>query len=222
MTKSDSQGLAALEVLEKFIAARTLAERLPMMETRTPEAELAASCLAAPLPAARGILIGNQVVNPSENTLDIYLSVDFEAGEDQTVPQTILVKIRENAAPKVMADPFLDLFGGRLAAYANKPTKENGTFRVVAWAVASCTNPRVNDPKNKLTLDLLPREDAIEIAQGYFNRQSKIGKMLAEGTHNLTFGKANPSTVTLRWNTEENPEQPYLEAVDLKTMTWDP
>ena len=43
-------GMAAMEVLEKFLAAKTLAERLPMMETQTPEAELANSCLAGPLP----------------------------------------------------------------------------------------------------------------------------------------------------------------------------
>jgi hypothetical protein len=42
--------MAAMEVLEKFLAAKTLAERLPMMETQTPEAELANSCLAGPLP----------------------------------------------------------------------------------------------------------------------------------------------------------------------------
>jgi hypothetical protein len=220
--KPDARGIAALEILEKFIAARTLAERLPLMETRTPEPELAASCLAAPLPAARGILMDTQEANPSENVLDVYFSVDFEAGEDQTAPQTILVKIRENTPPKVMADPFLDMFGGRLATYAKTPSKENGTFQVVAWAVASCTNPRVHDRENKLTLDLLPREDAIEITQAYFRRDSKIGNMLAAGTQNLTFGKAKPSTVTLRWNIEENPEQPYLEAVDLKTMDWNP
>src|SRR5690606_35864383 len=64
-----SPGTAAREVLEKFLHAKTLAERLPLIETRTPEAELAKSCLAAPLPAA-GFLIGAVENNPVEGVVD--------------------------------------------------------------------------------------------------------------------------------------------------------
>jgi hypothetical protein len=34
--------------------------------------------------------------------------------------------------------------------------------------------------------------------------------------------KAKPCTVVLRWNAGDQPEYPYLEAVDLKTMDWNP
>lgn len=35
--------MAVIEVLEKFLAVKTLAERLPMIKTRTPETKLAKS-----------------------------------------------------------------------------------------------------------------------------------------------------------------------------------
>jgi hypothetical protein len=38
----------------------------------------------------------------------------------------------------------------------------------------------------------------------------------------LAGGKAKLCTVVLRWNTEDQPEYPYLEAVDIKTMDWNP
>jgi hypothetical protein len=38
----------------------------------------------------------------------------------------------------------------------------------------------------------------------------------------LAGGKAKLCTVVLRWNTEDQPAYPYLEAVDLKTMDWNP
>jgi hypothetical protein len=215
-------GIAALEVLEKFLAAPTLAERRPMMETQTPESELAISCLAAPLPAVRGILIDAQEANLVENVLDIYYHVDFDAGNNSIKPQTILVRIRGTAEPKVVADPFLDMFGGRLAAYAKTPTENAGTFQVIVWAVASCNDERVLNREKKLTLKLLPRDNAKEIAQAYFGRQSRIGMMLEDGNYSLSYGKAKACTVVLRWNTEENPEYPYLEAIDLKTMDWNP
>lgn len=211
-------GIVALEVLEKFIAAKTLADRQPMMETQTPESELATSCLAAPLPAVRGILIDAQEANLVENVLDIYYNVDFDAGNNQINPQTILVRIRGTAEPKVVADPFLDMFGGRLAAYAKTPNENAGTFQVIVWAVASCTDERVRNREKKLTLKLLPRDNAKEIAQAYFGRQSRIGMMLEDGNYSLSYGKAKACTVVLRWNTEDNPEYPYLEAIDLKTM----
>jgi hypothetical protein len=93
---------------------------------------------------------------------------------------------------------------------------------LIIWAVASCNDPQVRNRENKLTLKLLPRDNAKAIAQAYFGRQSKIGRMLGDGPYSLSYGKAKPCTVVLRWNTEDHPEYPYLEAIHLKTMDWNP
>jgi hypothetical protein len=215
-------GMEALEVLEKFLNAKSLAERLPMIETKTPEAELSASCLARPLPPAPKMLLEFQESNPMEEVVDFYYSVDFADPDRRDNQQTILVRTRGRAEPKVVVDPFLDLFGGRLAAYASKPTDKAGVFQVIASPLASCTDPKVPNHDKKLTLKLLARETAKEIAQAYFGKLSKIGEMLEDGTYSLSYGKAKTCTVMLRWNTEDDPKYPYLEAIAIKAMDWNP
>lgn len=215
-------GMLAMAVLEKFLAAKTLAERLPMIETQTPETELAKSCLAAPLPATSRIEIDAQESNAVEQVVDFYHNVDFDADDKPINPQTILVRTRGTGGPKIVVDPFLDTFGGRLAAYAKTPSDKAGVFQVTISPVASCNDERVPNREKKLTLKLLPRDNTKEIARAYFGRQSKIGRMLEDGTYSLSYGKAKACTVMLRWNVEDKPDMPYLEAIDLKTLDWNP
>ncbi len=215
-------GIEALEVLEKFLNAKTLEERLPIIESQTPESELAHSILAGPLSPTRSVLIDAQEANAIEQVLDIYYNVDFETDGPDPNPQTLLLRIRGSSEPKVVVDPFLDLYGGRLADYANSPTEKAGTFQVIISAVASCNNVDVPNREKKLTLKLLARDNTKEIAEAYFGRQSRIGRMLEDGTYSLGYGRAKACTVLLRWNLEDNPEKPYLEALDLKTLDWNP
>lgn len=218
----ETPGKSANDVLEKFLAAKSLPERLSLIETKTPEAELVKSCLAGPLPSPSNLLIEAQESNPVEQVTDIYYNVDFAAGNNLTNNQTILVRTRGSGKPKIVADPFLDSFGGRLAAFTKTPSDKSGTFQVIISAVASCNDERVPNREKKLTLKLLPRDNTKEIARAYFGRQSKIGTMLEDGTYSLSYGKAKACTVVLRWNTEDNPQTPYLEAMDLKTLDWNP
>jgi hypothetical protein len=216
-----SPGMAALEILEKFLTASSLAERLPIMETKTPEAELVTSILSKPLPPAPKMLLEYQESNTVEGVVDFYYNVDFETDKGPNL-QTILVRTRGGGDPKVVADPFLDLFGGRLAAYAAKPTEKAGEFQVIVSAVASCMDPKIPNREKKLTLKLLPRDNTKEIALAYFGKMSKIHEMLEDGTYSLSYGKAKSCTVMLRWNTEDNAEYPYLEAIALKALDWNP
>ncbi len=215
-------GMAAMEVLEKFLAAKTLAERLPWIESLTPEAELANSCLNGPLPTTSKIEIDAQETNSVEQVVDFYHNVDFVVDGKPVNPQTLLVRIRGSAPPKVVVDPFLDTFGGRLAAYAKAPTDKAGIFQVTVSAVASCNDENVPNREKKLTLKLLSRDNTKEIARAYFGRQSKISEMLEDGTFSLSYGKAKACTVMLRWNAEDNPAMPYLEALTIKTLDWNP
>jgi hypothetical protein len=215
-------GMAAMAVLEKFLNAKTLAERLPHMETQTPEVELAQSCLSGPLPMTSKIEIDAQETNAVEQVIDFYHNVDFVVEGQPVNPQTILVRSRGKGDPKVVVDPFLDTFGGRLAAYAKTPSDKAGLFQVTVSAVASCNEEHVPNREKKLTLKLLSRDNTKEIARAYFGRQSKIAEMLENGTYSLSYGKAKACTVMLRWNTEDNPAMPYLEALTLKTLDWNP
>jgi hypothetical protein len=217
----DSQK-AAQDVLEKFLTAKSLPERLPLIETKTTEPELVKSCLSGALPASSNIVPEFRETNAVEQVIDFYYSVDFDAGSNRLSPYTILVRKRGNSDPKIVTDPFLDSFGGRLGTYAKTPSEKAGIFQVIIYAVASCNDENVPNREKKLTLKMLPKEDSKEIARAYFGRQSRIGRMLEDGTYSISFGKARPCTVMLRWNTEDRPETPYLEAIDLKTLDWNP
>ena len=213
---------AAQEALEKFLTAKSLPDRLPLLETKTTEPELAKTCLSGSLPASSNIVPEFRETNVVEQVIDYYFSVDFDAGANRVAPNTILVRKRGNEDPKIVADPFLDSYGGRLAAYAKTPSEKAGIFQVIIYAVASCNDENVPNREKKLTLKLLPKEDTKELARAYFGRQSRIGRMLEDGTYSISFGKARACTVMLRWNTEDRPDTPYLEAIDLKTLDWNP
>lgn len=220
--ESKSPGMEALGVLEKFLTAKSLEERLDQIETKTPPGELAMSCLAGPLPPAPKMLLEIQESNPVEEVVDFYYSVDFETKDHRTNPQTILVRTRGRSGPKVVVDPFLDLFGGRLAAYASGPKDKAGVFQVIASALATCTDAAMPNRDKKLTLKLLAKDNTKAIAEAHFGKMSKIGEMLEDGTYSLSYAKATPCTLMLRWNTEDDVNHPYLEAIAIKTLDWNP
>ena len=213
---------AATKVLEKFLTAQTLAERLPLVVTQTPEPILMKSCLAGTLPGAKEIYIEAIENNAAERVVNFYHHVTFETGKSGKKSQTILVQQRGDAVPMVMVDPFLDSYGGRLAEYAGTPCDQPGTFQVSILPLATCSEESVPNREEKLTLKLLPQDDAKEIALAFFSKQSKIARTLEDGTYSLSYGKAKACTVMLRWNTKERPGSPYLEAVALKTLDWNP
>ena len=217
-----SPGMEALGILEKFVAAKSLSERLPLIETKSPENELAATCLAGPLPPAPKMLLEFQESTAVEGVVDFYYNVDFEMEDGKPNPQTILVRTRGGVGPRVVVDPFLDLFGGRLAAYAAKPSEKAADFQVIVSAVATCMDPKIPNREKKMTLKLLARDNTKEIALAYFGKMSKIHEMLEDGTYSLKYGEAKSCTVMLRWNTEDNAEYPYLEAIALKALDWNP
>jgi hypothetical protein len=193
---------------------------LPIIETRNIGVELASSCLASPLPAVRKMVPELRETNPVERVVDCYFTIEFEAADRPSQAQTILVRTRGTNPPLVVVDPFLDTYGGRLAAYAATPTDKSGVFQVVVYAVASCTDPSIPNREKKLTLKLLSSDNTQEIARAYFGRQSKISEMLEDGNYSLNYGNAKACTVMLRWNTEDNPDQPYLEAIAIKSLDW--
>ncbi len=220
--ESISPSQIAREVLDKFLAAKNLAERLPLMETKLTEADLAKTCLAGILPSASNIGVEANKSNRLEQVVDLYHSITFDTGNPNTAAQTILVRKRGTSEPKVVIDPFLDSFGGRLAAYASKPTEKPGLFQVTISPLFACYEEHVPNREKKYTLKLLPQENSKEIALAYFSKQSKIAQMLEDGTQELRWARAQTCTVLLRWNTEEKAGSPFLEAIDLKSLDWNP
>jgi hypothetical protein len=208
-------------VLEKFLAARDLAGRMPLMETGATEEHLADTCLAKPLPAVSRMVPQIRETDAGGTRVDHFYTVEFQTGGTSARKQTILVRTRGDAPPKVVVDAFLDTYGGRLAHYATNSSEEEGIFRAVVYAVAGCTDPTIPNHEDKLTLKLMSCDNGREIASASFRRDSEIAKMLEDGGYKLTYGKSRPCTVKLRWNTAEDPARPFLEAVTIRDFGWD-
>lgn len=214
-------GVAAMAVLEKFLGMKSLAERMPHMETKLPETELQSSLLNGPLPEVLRITVDVTETNAIEQVTDYYHHVHFAQDGGTAPPQTMLVRTRGTSPPKVVVDPFLDLFGGRFARYAENPVEEAGTFQVIISAGAFCYDD-IPASEKKYTLKILARDDTKEIAKAYFSINSKIGEMLKDETSGLAYGQAKACTVFMRWNTEEDPQRPFLEALDITSLNWNP
>lgn len=219
-------GVEAQEALEKFLTAKSLAERLPLIETRTPEAELANSCLASPLPPAPLLIPDFQETNGIENLVDFYFIVGFEKGSTPIEKLTVLVRSRGGGEPKIVVDPFLDLFGGRLAAFVSKPSDKAGVFHVIADPVATCLDKKekpIPEREKKFTLKLLPCENTKEIALAYFGKASELGETFSDVSRGFGLGKAKACTVMLSWNpNKDDPTNPFIEAIQLKALDWNP
>jgi hypothetical protein len=207
--------------LEKFLAAGSLAERMPLMETRATEDMLAATCLAKPLPGVVRMVPQFRETDAGGERVDHYYTVEFQTSDNLARKQTMLVRARGHNPPKVVADAFLDTYGGRLAHFATNSSDKEGLFRAVVYAVAECTDPAIPNHENKLTLKLMSCDNGREIASASFSRDSEIAKMLDDGNHKLTYGRTRPCTVMLRWNTGEDPARPFLEAVAIRDSGWD-
>ena len=217
-------GIAALNLLEEFLEMKSLEERLPHLESKRGDDVLASSVLNSLLPEALKITVDIREINSIEQVVDHYYYVDFADDEGGINPQTMLVRTRGTEAPKVVVDPFLDLFGGRFEKFAAEPTKEAGTFLIIISAGGRCYKDidAVPEPEKKFTMKILSREDTKEIAKAYFGKQSEIGRMLEDETSGLSYGQIKACTVFMRWNMDDDPERPFLEALDIKALNWNP
>jgi hypothetical protein len=217
---ADHGGLA-LELLERFLEMKDLEERLPHIETSLKREDLEETVLNRKLPDVETITVDVRETNAAERVTDFYYYVDFREPSGAINPQTMLVRKRGEQAPKVVVDPFLDLFGGRLEKFASEPSPLGEFFQVVICPGAFCYEEIPNKEK-KFTLKILSREDTVPIALAYFGIQSKVGGMFAEESSGIAYGQSKPSTVYLRWNTQEDPARPYLEVLDIKALDWNP
>lgn len=210
----------ATKTLEAFLAAPTLEERLPLIETRTPREELAASCLAKPLPERVMIEPTMAQTDDMEKLTDCYYRVIFKSEEQRPRGYIMLVRKRGDRPYQVVVDPFLDLFGGRFAAFASKPTPDPKTFQLIVNAGQFCFAD-IPDPDKKITLRILSDDLGKELFSIYCSKISKIGEMLEDSQSGFGWGRPQSCTITVTWNTTDK-NHPYLEASALRSLAWNP
>jgi hypothetical protein len=215
------QSLTSLQVLEKFLSLKNFEERSALIESGLSQTELENSILDESLPQVFSIEVDVCERRSSVQIVDTYYRVDFAKEGEIGNLQTILVRSRGASEPKVVVDPFLDLYGGKLASYAANPTSEVGVFQAIISTGAYCSE-KIPDSKNKHTLKLFAREDASEIATAYFDKQSKIAAVLEDELSGLAYGQAKACKILLRWNQGSSTEMPFIEAISFEALHWNP
>ena len=208
-------------VLEKFLNAQTLKERLPILTKSKLNAKaLATSCLANPLPEVINFRSIHYMENRSDRHKEHFFEVFFQIDPaERAVPILIQLSDWGDNSIRIHSDAFMDLFDDRLGNYAKKPVKETATFHVVADAYKHCFDEIIPewDKKSFLKLRTHPRMAPRLVA--YFNRNSDLAKEISQPDA-LPWGDSGICTVTVRWNTDI-PERPFVELVKIDGFTWD-
>lgn len=221
--RSESPAIVAYALLEAFLHAKDAASRVAMVEPATSEQELAATLLKGPLPEFTQIFSDLPQHRPEEKLTDFPYRVSFVVKDAPNVDFAILVRQRGTQPPRVFLPAFLDLAGGRLAAFTREPNPSPPTlFHVYLEPIDGCYEKEVPGAERKFTFKLLPSPFGKETARAYAANASRFRTLVEEPTYPIRWGMRRRATVTLQWNHKEDPAKPFLELVDLNSPDWDP
>lgn len=204
------------DVLGRFLAAQSLEERLPLIETSTPREELEAGVLARALTVSSSFNSTEVRFNKVEGATDVAFIVPFGRNLGGDERHLMMVRTRGSQAPKVVVDPFLDGFGGRVAQFAEKPVEGERVFRVVMTVFDFCTDEDVPDHESKFTMKICTHPGGPDVAKAYFSGQSSLAKKLTPPK--LPMGRSIGGTIVLKWNLGD---RPFIEVIDVRRLDWD-
>lgn len=219
-TTSAKDAIAANEVIETFLKAPSLDERLYLIDPQMSRAELQSTVAGGPLPEVVNLISEETRHDPVENLTVFPYRVAFAGSEGSVEECTMLVMKRGTNPPKVAINPFLDLAGGRLATFSATPNSEIGTFHAIIEAIPRCFDSNVPNKEKKFTYKLSASDHSREITRAYASLSSDLAKQLQNSSSPLRWGIRMRATVVLAWNLTEDPERPYLEVVKIKDLHW--
>lgn len=222
-TRGESPAIVAYALLESFLQAKDAASRVDMVEPATTEQELAATLLKEPLPDYTQIFSDLPQHHPEEKMTDFPYRVSFVVKDAPNVDHAILVRQRGDQPPRIFLPAFLDLVGGRLAAFTREPNTSPPTlFHVYLEPIDGCYEQDVPGADRKFTFKLLSSPFGKETARAYAANASRFRAMVEEPSYPIRWGMRRRATITLEWNHKEDPAKPFLELVDLNSPDWDP
>jgi hypothetical protein len=215
-------GLLASEIIEKFLAAPSLQDRLAYLRSAKSTDELATTFLARPWPIAQ-FTPGAQIPHPAEGLIEYYFEVRF--GENSYgFPRlaTFLLHQRGQDAPQVLVDPLLDTIGGRLQAFAAAPTAAPQDFYVIMDPRVKCFDYKIPNADKKCTFFLRSHIQGKDIVTAYANELSDVRQEFNDPLGGLRWKNPIPVVLTLQWNTAEDIARPFIEVIAIKAKSWNP
>ena len=211
----------ASKVLEEFLTATTLEERLQLMlpSSRTAE-ELQAGPLSKPLPDI--ITFKPDIINTKvkDGLQEYYFIVALENEASSNHATVIIVQLSQwdkTHLPKVNTDAFLDLYENVPASAAASPFEGSRTIKALISHSSYCFDENVPNPGKKATIRFHGSRSKKTLAEALISQQSELYRNLASS---IPVGINVPLTLTVSWNKTEDPERPYLEVVRIAAKSW--
>lgn len=218
-------GFLANQILNKFLAAKTLDERMPFMSesTRTPE-ELAASCLAGQLKPVKSILMVEMVPRAEDNMTQYLYYVSFQDEAEDRQRQRIVMQVSERPGihpPRVHADAFLEHYEKKFTHYAAHPVGDVTTFHCIAEArTAGLAKNLPDESKGSVVrLEIKSHPDRPAIFNAYLNKNSPLMDQIGPRKP-FPYTEARFCVLSFRWNTDDK-KHPYIELNDIVCQGWE-
>ena len=180
-----------------------------------------ASPLAGPLP--NYIPVGPEdILQQKGRVRDSYHTLVFEFAEKDKKNRMITVRLVSFApgeAPQVQTDVFLDMFENIPGTLAAKPASGPVTINAIIQTSAYCFADDVPDPDSKATITLRSsvKGASEDLAKAFVRSDSDLFRKLRA---RVPAGSSAPVTLTLEWNTTEDPKKPFLEVARLNQLAW--
>lgn len=216
-----SPAIEANEMIEAFLRAKDAASRAAHVEPSATEAELAATLLGRELPEITRIESELPLDHPEEQMTEFPYRVTFYSEDSPATEFGVLVRKRGSQPPRVFLPAFLDLVGGRLAAFTAKPNSlPPARFHVYLEPIDDCFETEVPGHDRKFTLKLMAGPAGKETARAYVANASRLRQLVENPDYPIRWGMRRRATVTVQWNHREDPARPYLELLEINAPDW--
>jgi hypothetical protein len=218
-------GFLANKVLDQFLSAKTLDERIPFMSksSRTRQ-ELTASGLAGPLKPVKSILMVEMVPREEDNMTQYLYYVSFQDEAEEQQRQRIVMQVGErpgNQPPRVHADAFFEHYEKKFTHYAKHPNNDVTTFHCIAEArTAELAKNLPKELKNKMVrLEIKTHPHGSAAFNAYLNKNSPLMEQIGPRKP-FPYTEARFCVLSFRWNTTHQ-SHPYIELNDIVGQGWD-
>lgn len=218
-------GALANQNLEKFLRAKTLNERLPLMsKSKLSTEQQEASCLAGELKPYKSIRL-IETIPRGQDIIQYVYSVSFEDPEEDLQRLRIIMQLTQRPGvhpPLVHADAFLEHYNKELAQYATLPKqKDKVTFHCIAEARTSALSKDLPEELKKTMVRLLIKSHPYNETtfNAYVNKKSPLMARIGSGK-DFPYTRPRFCVLSFAWNTAD-PTHSYIELKDIVTMTWE-
>jgi hypothetical protein len=215
----------AYKLAESFLKATSLQQRQPLMCSGLATKELGESILTKPLPKFR-LTPRPPTYTSGEQQMGYFFDIQFEKNS-YNIPELGMIAVtkKENEAPLVLAEPFIDTMGDTLKKFIREKSPLSQDFKIIIDPRISCSEKDqtiVPNSEKKCAFLIKSHELSSIITTTYADLNSEVKSMFDEPMNDLKWKTPKPVTVTLKWNCTEDTSKPYIEIVKIRSLDWNP